>query len=208
MRHALTIGVAAPALLPVRSGAAAGQCLPIAVGNQDGNYLVPGVRGDIVYRRVNGVTLALDACVQQTGDRRPAVVVLHGGGWDTGSRVALTGQFLALLTRAGYNWFSVDYRLSGLAQFTEAVDDIRAAVEFVRCHAAEFRIDPDNIALLGEDAGAQLALWLGAEPPNGVRAVVSIGGLYDLAGVAGLKTHPAELLARASPASRDLRKMP
>ncbi len=195
-------------LLSGLSGAAAGQCLPVVVGNQDGNYLVPGVRGEIVYRRVNGAALALDAYVQQTGDRRPAVVVLHGGSWDTGSRVAFTGQFLELLTRAGYNWFSVDYRLNGLARFTEAVDDIRAAVEFVRCHATEFRIDPDNVALLGEDAGGQLALWLGAEAPAGVRAVVSIGGLYDLADVAGLKTHPAELLARASPASRDLRQMP
>ena len=130
---------------------------------------------------INGEALALDAYVQQTGDRRPAVVVVHGGNWDTGSRVAFTGQFLELLTKAGYNWFSVDYRLNGLARFTEAVDDVRAAVEFVRCHATEFRIDPDNVALLGEDAGGHLALSLGAEAPAGVRAVVSIGGLYDLA---------------------------
>ena len=208
MRSVLTSAIAVWVFLTVLSGAATGQCLPVAVGNPEGNYVVPGVRGEIVYRRVAGATLALDAYIQQSGERRPAVVVVHGGNWDTGSRVAFTGQFLELLTRAGYNWFAVDYRANGLARFADAVDDLRAAVDFVRCHAAEFRIDPDNVALLGEDAGAQLALWLGAEAPDGVRGIVSIGGFYDLAGVAGLKTHPAELLARASPASRDLRRLP
>jgi alpha-L-fucosidase 2 len=207
-RNVLTTGVAALALLTALNGAAAGQCLPMAVGNEEGNYLVPGVRGNIVYRRVDGAALALDAYVQQSGTRRPAVIVVHGGTWDSGSRIAFTGQFLELLTRAGYNWFAVDYRLNGLARFTEAIDDLRAALAFVRCHAAEFRIDPDNVGIFGEDAGAQLALWLGAEPPDGVKAVVSVGGFYDLAGVDGLKSHPAELLARASPAMRDLQRMP
>jgi acetyl esterase len=208
MHTVVRTGVAAWTLLAVLKGAAAGQCLPVAIGNEDGNYMVPGVRGDIVYRRVDGASLALDAYVQQTGDRRPAVIVVHGGNWDTGSRIAFTGQFLELLTRAGYNWFAVDYRVNGLSRFTDAVDDLRAAVDFVRCHAADFRIDPDNIALLGEDAGAQLALWLAAEAPAGVKAVVSIGGFYDLAGVAALKSHPVELIARASPTTRDLGRMP
>ncbi len=186
MRSALTCAIAAWALLTTLSGAATGQCLPIAVGNPDGNYLVPGVRGDIVYRRVNGAPLALDAYVQQTGNRRPAIIVVHGGNWDTGSRIAFTGQFLELLTRAGYNWFAVDYRANGLARFTDAVDDLRAAVEFVRCHAGEFRIDPDNVAVLGEDSGAHLAVSLAAGAPSGVRAVVSIGGFYDRGGVPAL----------------------
>jgi acetyl esterase len=173
-------------LLSGFSGAADGQCLPLVVGNPDGNYLVPGVRGEIVYRRIDGEALALDAYVQQTGDRRPAVVVVHGGSWDTGSRVAFTGQFLELLTKAGYNWFAIDYRARGLSRVTDAVDDVGAAIAFVRCHAAEFRIDSDNIAVLGEDSGAQLAVSLAADAPSGVRAVVSIGGFYDRGNVPAL----------------------
>lgn len=155
-------------------------CLPINVRNSEGNYIIPGVMGDIVYRRVNGVELSLDAYVQRRGGKRPAVVVIHGGNWESGSRVSFTGQFLELLTAAGYNWFSIDYRKGGISRAAESVDDLRAAVEFIRCHAKEFRIDPDNIALLGEDTGAQMALMAAAEKLEGVKAVVSIGGVYDL----------------------------
>src|SRR5262245_39494512 len=47
------------------------KCLPVKVRNPDGNYIVPGVKGDIVYRRANGVELSLDAYVQKRGGRRP-----------------------------------------------------------------------------------------------------------------------------------------
>lgn len=106
------------ALAPI--GALASECLPINVRNPEGNYIVPGVMGDIVYRRVNGKELALDAYVQKHGRKRPAVIVVHGGGWESGSRVAFVGQFLEMLTRAGYNWFSVDYRLGGIQNYKDA----------------------------------------------------------------------------------------
>lgn len=209
MRQVAIICAAACLTFAAGTATSAAQCLPITIGNADGNYIVPGVKGDIVYRRVDGVALSMDAYVQQRGTRRPAIIVAHGGNWDTGSRVAFIGQFLEPLTRAGYNWFAVDYRLGGLARHREAVEDLRAAVEFVRCHAADFHVDPDRIALLGEDAGAELSLLLAAEAPAGVAAVVSIGGFYDLADVASLKArYPAELLARASPATQPLARMP
>jgi alpha-L-fucosidase 2 len=147
----------------------------------------------------------MDAYVQQRGPRRPGIIVVHGGGWDTGSRVSFTGQFLELLTGAGYNWFAVDYRLNGLNGYAEAVDDLRAAIGFVRCHAADFRVDPNNLALLGEDAGAQLAWLVASGAPVGVKAVVSVGGIYDLAAMTNLKSkYPADLLSRASPSTQGL----
>lgn len=190
----------------------AAECLPLKIGNPDGNYIVPGVKGAIVYRRVNGVELLLDAYVQKRGgadSRRPAVVIIHGGNWETGSRAAFTGQFQELLTRAGYNWFAVDYRQGGLKKYPEAVDDLRTAIEFIRCHAAEFRIDPDSIALLGEDAGAHLALALAAERPASVKAVISIGGFYDLREIPNFKSQlSTDLLSQASPITKNLEAMP
>jgi alpha-L-fucosidase 2 len=153
--------------------------LPLPAGNPEGNYIVPGVKGGIVYRRVDGQELKLDAYLQRRGGRRPAVVVIHGGGFSDGSRVAFVGQLLETLTRAGYNWFSVDYRLGGPARRADALDDIRAALAFVRDHAEALRIDPNRVALVGEDAGASLAALLTAERPAGVRAAALIGGLYD-----------------------------
>ena len=69
-----------------------------------------------------------DAYLQRRGDRRPAVVVIHGGGFSAGSRVAFVGQLLETLTRAGYNWFSVDYRLGGPDRREESLDDVRATL--------------------------------------------------------------------------------
>jgi acetyl esterase len=188
------------------------KCFPLKAGNSDGNYIVPGVKGEIAYSRVNGVELLLDAYVQKRGgtnSRRPAVVIIHGGNWDTGSRAVFTGQVQELLTQAGYNWFTVEYRRNGLKKYDEAVEDLRAAVHFIRCNASAFRIDPNNIGLLGEDAGAHLALLLAAESPRGVKAVVSIGGFYDLREVPNFKSQISDdLLAQASPIAKNPAAMP
>jgi alpha-L-fucosidase 2 len=188
----------------------AAPCLPVKVRNPEGNYIVPGVRGDIVFARVNGRELSLDAYVQKHGNRRPGVIVIHGGGWVNGSRIAFVGQFLEMLTRAGYNWFSIDYRLGGIQSYKEAMDDLRAAIDFVRCRAKDFRIDPNNIALLGEDAGAHLAAMVAAEKPAGVKAAVMIGGFHDLREIPNIKSQipDPELLIEASPIIRVTKTMP
>ncbi len=188
----------------------AGECLPVKVRNPEGNYIVPGVMGGIVYRSVDGKELSLDAYVQKRGRNRPSVIVVHGGGWNSGSRIAFVGQFLEMLTRAGYNWFSIDYRLGGIQDYKVAMDDVRAAIEFVRCHAKEFRIDPERIALVGEDAGAHLAAMLLTEKPPGVKAAVLIGGFYDLRETPNLKSQisDSEFLAGASPIAHLAKAMP
>jgi alpha-L-fucosidase 2 len=167
----------------------AAPCLPLIARNPDGNYIVPGVRGAIIYRRIgtgasgfgSGATeLSLDAYVQPGGGGpRPGVIVLHGGGWERGSRAAFTGQFLEMLTRAGYNWVAIDYRFGTLADHARAVEDVQAALAFVRCHARELEIDPARLVLWGEDTGAQLAALVASRPSSGVRAMVLVGGHYD-----------------------------
>jgi acetyl esterase len=179
---------------------AGAECLPLAPRNPEGNYIVPGALGDIVYRRVEGRELALDAYVQQGAARRPLVIVVHGGGWSAGSRVAFVGQLLETLTSAGFNWISIDYRLPGKrgrdafssdvhekasrplfpTRVLDAVDDVEEAVAFARCHAAALHTDPNRIVLLGEDAGAHLAALAAARRPAGVAASVLLGGFYDL----------------------------
>jgi acetyl esterase len=198
--------IAAPAV-------AAEPCLPVAARNPDGNYVIPGARGDIVYRRVNvgnaTVELSLDAYVQRTGGRRPVVVVIHGGGWTTGSRIAYVGQFLELLTGAGYNWVSIDYRLGGVADYANALDDVRAAVAYVRCQAAALGVDGDRIILLGEDSGAHLAALLAAGRPPGVRGAILVGGFYDLPALPAVsRGQPADRLVRASPINSTPAGMP
>ena len=181
------------------------QCPALHVRNTDGNYIIPGVLGDIPYSG----GLALDAYVQRGDRRRPAVVVVHGGGWTAGSRSAHVGQILELLTRTGYHWISVDYRLGGVSRYEESLDDLRAALTFIRCRADELEIDPDQLVLLGEDTGAHLAALLAAERPRGVIGAILIGGFYDLAAIASVASElRPDRLARAAPIARIVAPMP
>ena len=180
-------------------------CPPLKVGNAAGNYIVPGVQGDIRYSR----DLALDAYVQGGTGRRASVVVIHGGAWSSGSRIAHVGQILEALTQAGHNWFSIDYRLDGLARYQDSLTDLRNAVAFIRCHAPRLGIDPTRLVLLGEDSGAQLAALLASERPAGVIGAVLIGGFYDVEQVPSLTGEIApDLLRRASPMTRISPKLP
>jgi predicted esterase len=129
----------------------------------------------------------------------PLVIVIHGGGFTTGSRVAFVGQFLEMLAAAGYPWASIDYRLGGPARAAEAVNDVQAAVAFARCHAEELGIDSGRIVLLGEDAGAALAAHAATGRPPGVVAAILIGGLY--AGVPPITDRPSEGGTRPQPAA-------
>ena len=162
-------------LLALAAPAAAQPCPPLQVRNPAGNYIVPGVKGDIPYAG----DLALDAYVQQGSARPPSVIVIHGGGWTSGSRIAHVGQILEFLTSAGYNWFSLDYRLGGVTRYEESLADIRAALSFIRCRSRDFGIDANHLVLLGEDSGARLAALAAGERLPGVIGAVLIGGSYE-----------------------------
>ncbi len=156
-------------------------CPALQVRNPSGNYIVPGVKGDIPYSG----NLALDAYVQPGSARPPSIIVIHGGGWTSGSRIAHVGQLLEFLTSAGYNWFSLDYRLGGLARYEDSLADVRAALSFIRCRSTDFGIDANQLVLLGEDSGAQLAALAARERLPGVIGAVLLGGFYDPNGASG-----------------------
>ncbi len=155
------------------------ECLPLAPRSPHGNYLIPGTKGDIVYRIAERggtpAALALDAYRQPGGTRHPAVIVVHGGN-GAGSRVSFVGQLLETLTAAGYQWVSIDYTLDpGTSDV--AVADVQAAVAFVRCHSGELGIDAERIALLGEDSGADLVTRAAARD-DALKAVVLAGAAF------------------------------
>lgn len=89
-------------------------CPAVEVEYPGGNYIVPGSKAQIPYRELGQRKLYLDAYIQIQPDRevRPGVIVIHGDGWTAGNRVSFVGQWLEMLTLAGFNWFSLDYRLA------------------------------------------------------------------------------------------------
>ncbi len=92
---------------------------------------------------------------------RPAVLLLHGGGWILGDRTQ-ERDLARFLASMGYIGATAQYRLCNKdLHHPIPVQDALAAVKFLRAHAADYNIDPDRIAIGGESAGGQLALLIG-----------------------------------------------
>ena len=146
-----------------------------------------GSHNGIEYSRVAGAPLELDACIPDGPGPYPAAIVVHGGGWVRGDRRVDVEPLLAPLSEAGFAWFSISYRLmKDVTQFGVAVEDVEAAVRYVKSHAEEFRVDPNRIALVGESACGHLAALaaLKAGPALKVRAVVALSAPLDLMALA------------------------
>jgi len=143
------------------------------------------VRRDVEYSRPAGVPLKLDASIPDGAGPFPATIVVHGGAWVGGDKRYEAAPLFQPLSDANIAWFSINYRLaSDPFQFGVAIEDVEAAIRFVKAHATEYRIDPDRIALIGESAGGQLAAMAALRAP--VKAVVAIYTPTDL--VSLLKT--------------------
>jgi len=125
--------------------------------------------------------------------RRPAVLIVHGGGYEACTKQEeFESHLLRFLASHGYVSASVEYRLSTIAPFPSQFIDVRRALQFLRGNAEEFRIDPDYIGVVGHSAGANLVSllglitnddWMDVKTPfshysGTVQAVVGISGLY------------------------------
>jgi len=97
----------------------------------------------------------------KTKTKRTAIVIIHGGGWRSGSRSQHypLAQHLADL---GYVCFTPEYRLSTEALYPAAIYDLKAAVRWVRKNAKKYNIDTAKITVWGFSAGGELAAFMGA----------------------------------------------
>jgi len=157
-------------------------------------------RQGIIYAIHDGVELQGDLYLPAGAGPFPLLINVHGGYWRRGARETYQywGPYLAA---RGYAGFTISYRLTkpGRKTFPEAVHDVRAAVQFMRGRAKDFRIDADRFALWGNSAGAQLAALValaGDSPPfagayrqdahaalsTSVKVLIGVYGIYDLVG--------------------------
>jgi acetyl esterase len=145
---------------------------------------------DITYRTVDGEQLGLDVYQPaKKSKNRPAVVVVHGGGWTQGDK-SLFAQQSNQLAERGFVAFSINYRLAPAHPYPAAVEDVEAAVQWVRNHAKEYGVDAKRIGALGGSAGAHLAGMLAADGDGSLKtghrvaAAVSWSGPMDLVSLA------------------------
>jgi acetyl esterase/lipase len=101
----------------------------------------------------------LDLWVPAATGPVPLVVYVHGGAWQAGDRTEVRTKRAALLD-AGFAVATVDYRLSGEATWPAQIQDVKAAVRFLRAGAHTYGIDPDRIAAWGSSAGGHLVAVL------------------------------------------------
>jgi acetyl esterase/lipase len=155
------------------------------------------LRSALIYATHDGVALQGDLYLPKSRNNVPALVAVHGGGWQQGARSAFQ-HIGAHLAAHGYAVFAISYRFAKKDHkaFPHAVQDVMAGVQFVRGSAAELGIDPGRIALFGASAGAHLAalaalggrskIFASGYPgdPHGgvdasVKALVGVYGVYD-----------------------------
>lgn len=159
---------------------------------------------DIEYAVVNSQPLALDfyppASHRTEYAVSPLIVWIHGGAWRSGSKNEVP---IEVLTEHGFAIASVNYRLSPQAKFPAQIHDIKAAIRFLRGHAADYRIDPDKFVIAGASAGGHLAALVGvtagvdelegkggefADEKSSVQAIVSFYGASNLQSILAQST--------------------
>jgi len=152
---------------------------------------------DIEYSRPAGVPLYMDASIPAGAGPFSAVIIVHGGGWVRGDRRIDVEPLFEPLESSGIAWFSIDYRLlRNLTELAAPVEDVRNAILFVKEHAAQYRIDPEKIVLIGESAGGQLVAMAALDPKPGARVqgVIAFYAPTDLVALAQDSTLiPAQL---------------
>ncbi|HTB82044.1 MAG TPA: pectinesterase family protein [Candidatus Sulfotelmatobacter sp.] len=130
---------------------------------------IAATKYDIEYGEAGGQKLLLDAHVPAGDGKFPVVLIVHGGGWMTGDRETdIVPVFAPVATN--FTWFTIYYRLAPTNRWPACIDDVNTAIRWVKAHAAEYKGDPDRIALLGYSAGGHLVTLAGTHPdkPNAI----------------------------------------
>ncbi len=148
--HAKVLGDWNPKAMPKA------EVMPVRRNPYEHPLLKGRVKTDIEYAQAGGESLKLDAFTPTGKGPFAAVIFVHGGGWVGGDKTGGNDPLFVPVTQRGIAWFTINYRLAPKHNYPAPVEDIHTAIRWVKAHAAEFNIDPNRIALVGESAGGQL----------------------------------------------------
>ena len=136
---------------------------------------------EYVYRTHDGYELKMAVDMAVSEQPTPVVIYCHGGGWARGNNGALRTLSQYMAKQKGVTGVRIAYTLAPQpgATVEVSIDDVLAAVKYLRDHAKELNIDPSRIGFVGNSAGAHLAA-VGAMRTQGAKAFVGYSGIYDL----------------------------
>jgi|JI6StandDraft_1071083.scaffolds.fasta_scaffold00701_20 acetyl esterase len=143
---------------------------------------IPGLRQNIEFAKAGDVSLTLDAFVPEGEGPFATCILVHGGGFTKGDKQTFITPIFEPLAKAGFAWFTINYRLAPQHKWPACAEDVASAIKWVKAHAAEYKVDVRRIALIGESAGGHLVSWAGVtgEGETRVAAVVPFYAPHDL----------------------------
>lgn len=141
------------------------------ITREEQRRLIPDAKGPVAIEPVNDVDYVGNGNPRQTldllvpGDRattkRPLVVFIHGGAWNSGEKENGLPVIRAISSTGDYVTATLNYRLSQEAVWPAQLFDCKAAIRFLRGHADDYGIDPDHVGVIGVSAGGHLVSMLG-----------------------------------------------
>ena len=148
----------------------------------DKPFTFPGLKQDIEFAKAGEVSLTLDAFVPEGSGPFATCILVHGGGFTKGDKHSFITPLFEPLAKAGFTWFTINYRLAPQHQWPACAEDVASAIRWVKAHAADYKVDVNRIAIIGESAGGHLVSWLGVtgEGETRVAAVVPFYAPHDL----------------------------
>lgn len=143
---------------------------------------VSAIKKDVEYAKIGEVSLKLDAFVPEGKGPFPTCILVHGGGFTKGTKQSYITPIFEPLSKAGFVWFTIDYRLAPEHRWPALADDVQTAIRWVKDHAQEYKVDTKRLALIGESAGGHLVSYVGAvgKDDTSVAAVVPFYAPHDL----------------------------
>lgn len=119
------------------------------------------VVADVVFARYGGRSLRLDLYLPVTHEQSvPGAIVIRGGGWMVNDRTE-SAHIASALAERGVAAACIEYRTADQARFPGALQDVKAAVRWMRANAGAYGILPNAIGTLGGSSGAHMALLAG-----------------------------------------------
>jgi acetyl esterase/lipase len=122
---------------------------------------------DVIYGRKYGMALTMDVFAPKNSNGRGIIQIVSGGWFSRHTQIS-THAFREYLKR-GYTVFAVVHGSQPKFTIPEIIEDMHRAVRFIRYHARDYHIDPDQLGVTGASAGAHLALILATSGTEGSR---------------------------------------
>jgi acetyl esterase/lipase len=160
---------------------------------------------DLPYAEGGKASQSLDLYLPATGSKpAPLLLWIHGGGWREGDK---RGHPLRAFAEHGFAIASMNYRLTGEAPFPAQIDDVRAALKWLRAHAAKQGYDGSRIGVIGHSAGGQLSALLGVSSlgDQALQAVCVLSGPSDMQAMVEAAIDPNRRTAMESLFGRPLK---